>query len=216
MAYRYLSFVVCSLYALVGLHGEATESQHPWWVKADFLYMKAREGRLQFATEPQPSQGIIDTTDFTFVKPDYEWKGGWRLELGRQWENWAGFLTWAEMSGEAHGKVKVPFEAGFFPVWELNPNIFLQDQVQQGKLHWDADIDLIDLGAKVNLFFSKKYFRLQSKMALRGGWIDQNIHADYSQGLFVGGMAGRFLFAISMEKSPDLSISSLPKREVQS
>jgi len=161
-----------------------------WWFNADFLYTKATESRLQYVTTEYDvyASSITDTDNLSFISPKSDWKCGYRLELGHQWENWSLFLTWTDMQGEANGHVSASNNMGFFPVWQMNQGLFFaQDYVCQGTSHWSLDIHTLDFATKWNIYSGSSWFFLQSKVALRCGWINQKLQMNYFEGVFLSG-----------------------------
>jgi hypothetical protein len=161
-----------------------------WWFNADFLYTKAKEFRLQYVTEAYDvsTSVVTDTSKLSFISPKSKWKCGYRLEFGHQWENWSLFLTFTDMNGEANGKVSSLNGMGFFPVWQMNQGlVFAQDYVCQATSHWSLYIHTIDCASKWLAYKHSSWFLLQSKLALRFGWINQRFQMNYSEGVFLSG-----------------------------
>lgn len=147
------------------------------FITADFLYWRADEDGLEFATKSrQNSSGTcFKTNDLNFHG---EWRPGVRAGIGwlfGECDQWDVYANWTFFYDKAHksdsGKLG---KTTFIPTWSpiLGP---VATRAQAG---WNLHLNAIDLEVGRNYFISRK-IALRPHAGLRGVWIDQDVSADY-------------------------------------
>ncbi|MBS0649379.1 MAG: hypothetical protein JSS10_09180 [Verrucomicrobia bacterium] len=161
------------------------------WGLVDLLYFSVHERRVVMTNKNTNLFTTADITKKPIIHPHLENNFGYRLGTGyifskRKWDvavNWTHFNTDAHQKRSTHHDIS----RGMFPLWSLADDILPYDWVEEAEMHWELDLNLVDLDFGYALDWGKLFF-LRPYAGLRSAWIDQDFDVSYSGGIFVNGL----------------------------
>lgn len=161
------------------------------WIAADLLYFIPSEKSIAMTNKKTDLFTTADVTKKPVVHPHLEGNFGSRLGFGyifseRKWDmtvNWTHFNTHAHQKRTTHHDIQF----GIFPIWSLADDILRYDWVADAKMHWELNLNLLDLDFGYAFCFGETFF-LRPFAGLRSAWIDQDLDVRYSGGIFVNGL----------------------------
>ncbi len=153
---------------------QGRSAPHLYWggfsVEADFIYWRADEGGLEYATSGKHVE-----------KPHIKWDPGFKIGIGyvlEQHDFWDIFLRWTHFQSHQHGKK----DGTVLPWWSPT---FLGGAATSAKAKWKLRFNLLDLELGHDYFISKA-IAIRPLLGLRGASIRQHYDASY-QGVFSTG-----------------------------
>ncbi len=174
-----------------------------FYLSADFLYWKAQEDGLEYAATFIP----IDNSTMSYSEKlkgvSFRWKPGFRVGTGYVFNThdyWDLGLEWTWFYNRAESSVSIPvsstnlFNPAFSPASSITPtwggNTFqtpasgsLQPLIESclsASATWSLHYNMLDLDLGKHYFISKA-FSLKPYFGVRGGWINQDYVAEYTQ-----------------------------------
>ena len=161
------------------------------WISADLLYFLPDEGSIAMTNEKTDLFTTANVTQEPVVEPHFEWDFGYRIGFGyifadRKWDvalNWTHFNTHSTQHRSTHGDIGL----GMFPIWSLSDDILPYDWVANAKMHWNLNLNLLDLDFGRSFCWGKVFF-LRPFIGLRAAWIYQHINVEYGGGIFANGL----------------------------
>jgi hypothetical protein len=172
---------------LGGKNPAHTTSKGPL-ITADFLYWRADEDGMEFANEVK-THGAGTSLQGNSLNLHGEWKPGVRAGLGWLFgacDQWDLYANWTYFRDKAHMSASTKNPRKFFvPTWS---NI-LGASANSPQASWTLNVNLLDLEIGRNYFISRK-IALHPHVGLRGAWINQSYHADYTGAWFFSNLPG--------------------------
>lgn len=161
------------------------------FLRADFLWMSAREDGLEYAYEVSSQDVAAEEVDVDAANVDREWKAGFRVGIGyyMSHDGWDLTLDWTRLHGKHDSSVTSEGDAETI----VTPGVdFVQRRMGRfdsitttdastftdAHAKWRADFDLVDLEMGRN-FFVSKYLSLRPFVGLRLAILNQNMDYNY-------------------------------------
>lgn len=164
---------------------------------ADLLVWQAHENGLGYAIKAQTPQPLSSALYKSSVKNmEFDWDCGFRLGLG--WntphDGWDLGVNWTWFQNKAKGAANVNSSHILLPTNAYAPADIPLTGFSKATSHYRLHLNLLDLDLGRE-FFVSKWMTLRPFISLRSGWIYQNTHATFCEGVPSTSLTGSFLKA---------------------
>jgi hypothetical protein len=188
-------------------------------VHLDFLYWKADEDGLEYATKmvATPLIGAASTTKTKLHDLHFEWDPGFCLGVGYTFDHfdcWALDLNWTHIRNHAHAQKSakgIESQVGnvdtLISPW-VNLLFELRAGASKASAHWHVDYDTLDLDFGRSVLLSKRFI-LNPHFGFRGAWIDQHYKAKYKSVFILEESAVPFTREVTFKGKNDFSAFGL-------
>jgi hypothetical protein len=154
------------------------------YLTASFIYWHANEENLELCTLENTSGPTAPVTNWTIIKPDFEYKPGFKVGAGTYFDHddWGFYIEYTyfhmkNKNSESFEDPASPATAGLLDSSIIIPAAFLVSAPLELSFNWDLDMDIVDFELS-RIFYNGKMLTLNPHFGFRLAFIDQSY--DYS------------------------------------
>jgi hypothetical protein len=156
------------------------------WINAEVLFWTPKEDSIVLTNSKTDLFTVNNVTLQPTLHTQFHWDFGSRISFGYLFddpcETWDVALYWTYYSSYLKKKsdARMEISEGMFPIWSLADDIIPFDWVSNAKMHWNLNLDVLDLD--FGRSFSFQWFHVRLYTGLRSLWIEQTFNVRYGGG----------------------------------
>ena len=156
----------------------STRGSWHFFLSGSFLFLESREKGLDLA-HINPDSGVINSEQGSVIHMDFSYHCGFKAGLGLSFshDNWLLYSEYTRVHINDSVSEDKPSNGTISPHWLDDGNRNFTISLAKG--HWSMDLDIIDLQLARPYYLGKRV-TIKPHVGARGGWIDQNYTAKYT------------------------------------